>query len=30
LYANWLNYYVYQATPFDLERLPATDGAVPG
>jgi homoserine O-succinyltransferase len=25
LYANWLNYYVYQATPFDLERLPATD-----
>jgi homoserine O-succinyltransferase/O-acetyltransferase len=22
LYANWLNYYVYQATPFDLERLP--------
>jgi homoserine O-succinyltransferase len=25
LYANWLNYYVYQATPFDLERLPSTD-----
>jgi len=25
LYANWLNYYVYQATPFDLERLPTTD-----
>jgi len=25
LYANWLNYYVYQATPFDLEQLPATD-----
>jgi len=25
LYANWLNYYVYQATPFDLEKLPATD-----
>ena len=24
LYANWLNYYVYQATPFDLEKLPAT------
>jgi homoserine O-succinyltransferase len=23
LYANWLNYYVYQATPFDLESLPA-------
>jgi len=25
LYANWLNYYVYQATPYDLSRLPATD-----
>jgi homoserine O-succinyltransferase len=25
LYANWLNYHVYQATPFDLERLPVTD-----
>ncbi len=25
LYANWLNYYVYQATPFDLGKLPATD-----
>ncbi len=25
LYANWLNYYVYQTTPFDLERLPGTD-----
>jgi homoserine O-succinyltransferase len=23
LYANWLNYYVYQATPYDLEELPA-------
>jgi homoserine O-succinyltransferase len=21
LYANWLNYYVYQETPFDLEEL---------
>ncbi len=21
LYANWLNYYVYQATPYDLEQL---------
>lgn len=21
LYTNWLNYYVYQATPFDLEKL---------
>jgi len=25
LYSNWLNYYVYQATPYDLDRLPATD-----
>ncbi len=25
LYANWLNYYVYQATPYDLQKLPATD-----
>lgn len=25
LYANWLNYHVYQATPYDLSRLPATD-----
>jgi homoserine O-succinyltransferase/O-acetyltransferase len=25
LYANWLNYCVYQATPYDLSRLPATD-----
>jgi homoserine O-succinyltransferase len=24
LYANWLNYYVYQGTPFDLEELPIT------
>ena len=22
LFANWLNYYVYQQTPYDLERLP--------
>jgi homoserine O-succinyltransferase len=28
LYANWLNYYVYQATPYDLEKLPpAADGS---
>ena len=26
LYANWLNYYVYQETPFDLEKLPVADG----
>jgi len=25
LYANWLNYYVYQATPYDLGQLPATE-----
>jgi homoserine O-succinyltransferase len=25
LYANWLNYCVYQTTPFDLSRLPGTD-----
>jgi homoserine O-succinyltransferase len=25
LYANWLNYYVYQLTPFDLEQLPGSD-----
>jgi homoserine O-succinyltransferase/O-acetyltransferase len=30
LYANWLNYYVYQATPYDLGRLPATDTPLPG
>ena len=22
LYTNWLNYYVYQATPYDLENMP--------
>ncbi len=26
LYANWLNYYVYQGTPFDLEDLPGATG----
>ncbi|MEI6669895.1 MAG: homoserine O-succinyltransferase [Acidobacteriota bacterium] len=26
LYANWLNYYVYQVTPFDLGQIP--DGGV--
>ena len=29
LYANWLNYYVYQATPFDLEKLPVSARASP-
>lgn len=24
LFSNWLNYYVYQQTPFDLARLPAS------
>jgi len=24
LYVNWLNYYVYQMTPFDLEDIPGT------
>jgi homoserine O-succinyltransferase len=23
LYANWLNYYVYQVTPFDVNQIPA-------
>jgi len=22
LYANWLNYYVYQQTPYDLDQIP--------
>lgn len=26
LYANWLNYYVYQTTPFDVEKIP--EGAI--
>jgi homoserine O-succinyltransferase/O-acetyltransferase len=25
LYSNWLNYCVYQGTPYDLTKLPATD-----
>ena len=25
LYANWLNYYVYQLTPYDLNQLPGKD-----
>ena len=28
LYANWLNYYVYQVTPFDVRQIPG--GAVHG
>ena len=23
LYSNWLNYYVYQTTPYDLKDLPS-------
>jgi homoserine O-succinyltransferase len=23
LYANWLNYYVYQLTPYDIRQIPA-------
>ena len=30
LYSNWLNYYVYQATPYDLEKLPETDTPLSG
>ena len=25
LYSNWLNYYVYQNTPYDLDRLEALE-----
>ncbi|MFA5467590.1 MAG: homoserine O-succinyltransferase [Sphaerochaetaceae bacterium] len=30
LYTNWLNYYVYQTTPFDLQLLPKGAKTVPG
>lgn len=26
LFSNWLNYYVYQETPFDLSKLPTSKG----
>ena len=30
LYVNWLNYYVYQQTPYDLSAIPPEDtGAIP-
>jgi homoserine O-succinyltransferase len=29
LYSNWLNYCVYQGTPYDLGRLPETDTPIP-
>lgn len=29
LYTNWLNYYVYQTTPYDLELLPKGDSVKP-
>jgi homoserine O-succinyltransferase/O-acetyltransferase len=28
LYSNWLNYFVYQATPYDLNRISADRGEV--
>lgn len=28
LFTNWLNYYVYQGTPFDLEKLNHTGGVI--
>ena len=28
LYSNWLNYFVYQATPYDLNRISADGGEV--
>jgi len=30
LYSNWLNYYVYQQTPFDLQQIPAAGPGAPG
>ncbi len=30
LYSNWLNYCVYQATPYDLNQLPKSDGRPSG
>lgn len=27
LYANWLNYYVYQQTPYDLGAMPGAGSA---
>ncbi|HVN13857.1 MAG TPA: homoserine O-succinyltransferase, partial [Kineosporiaceae bacterium] len=29
LFANWLNYYVYQQTPYDLETLPEGSASRP-
>ena len=28
LYTNWLNYYVYQTTPYDLSLLPSANGSL--
>jgi len=28
LYSNWLNYSVYQGTPYDLSRIPSTNGGL--
>ncbi|MCG6926980.1 MAG: homoserine O-succinyltransferase [Acidobacteria bacterium] len=30
LYSNWLNYYVYQQTPFDLQQIPAAGPGATG
>jgi homoserine O-succinyltransferase len=30
LYSNWLNYYVYQQTPFDLRQIPAAGPGATG
>jgi homoserine O-succinyltransferase len=29
LYSNWLNYYVYQETPYDLEQIPSAHRGAP-
>ena len=28
LYSNWLNYFVYQTTPFELENIPSSVSAI--
>jgi homoserine O-succinyltransferase len=25
LFSNWLNYFVYQSTPYDIEKVPSND-----
>jgi len=29
LYSNWLNYFVYQTTPYDIEKIPNSEKAEP-